>query len=214
MSLDYLFENWDEVLTLTREHIELCAISIGLALLIAIPLGVIIAAFPELRTPTIMVLGAIYTIPSLAFLAFLIPSFGLGTRPAVIVLAAYAQLALVRNIQAGLSGVDKNVLEAASGAGMTTWQSLVRVRLPLALPVLIAGLRIATVSTISLATVTAWINAGGLGTLLFNGIAFNRPSMILAGTVAITALALSVDLLLRFAERMTPASRALHSARG
>ncbi len=214
MSLDYLFENWDEVLTLTREHIELCAISIGLALLIAIPLGVIIAAFPDLRTPTIMVLGAIYTIPSLAFLAFLIPSFGLGTRPAVIVLAAYAQLALVRNIQAGLSGVDKNVLEAASGAGMTAWQALVRVRLPLALPVLIAGLRIATVSTISLATVTAWINAGGLGTLLFNGIAFNRPSMILAGTVAITALALSVDLLLRFAERMTPASRALHSARG
>jgi osmoprotectant transport system permease protein len=110
--------------------------------------------------------------------------------------------------------VDRNVLEAASGAGMTAWQSLMRVRLPLALPVLIAGLRIATVSTISLATVTAWIDAGGLGTLLFDGIAFNRPSMILAGTVAITALALSTDLLLRLAERMTPASRALHSARG
>lgn len=214
MNLDYLFDNWREVLELTGEHIELCAISIGLALLIAIPLGIVIAAFPGMRTPTLIVLGAVYTIPSLAFLAFLIPSFGLGTQPAIIVLAAYAQLALVRNIQAGLSGVDKDVLEAASGAGMTSWQSLVRVRLPLALPVLIAGLRIATVSTISLATVTAWINAGGLGTLLFNGIAFNRPSMILAGTVAITALALSADLLLRFVERMTPASRALQSARG
>jgi osmoprotectant transport system permease protein len=128
-------------------------------------------------------------------------------------LAAYAQLALVRNIQAGLTGVDPNILEAARGAGMTPWQSLLRVRLPLALPVLIAGLRIATVSTISLATVTAWISAGGLGTLLFEGITFNRPSMILAGTVAITALALSADLLLRLLERMTPASRALHSAR-
>lgn len=214
MSLDYLFDNWREVLELTGEHIELCAISIGLALLIAIPLGIVIAAIPSMRTPTLVVLGAVYTIPSLAFLAFLIPSFGLGTQPAIIVLSAYAQLALVRNIQAGLSGVDRDVLEAASGAGMTSWQSLVRVRLPLALPVLIAGLRIATVSTISLATITAWINAGGLGTLLFNGIAFNRPSMILAGTVAITALALSADLLLRFIERMTPASRALHSARG
>lgn len=214
MSLDYLFDNWREVLELTGEHIELCAISIGLALLIAIPLGIVIAAFPGMRTPTLVVLGAVYTIPSLAFLAFLIPSFGLGTQPAIIVLSAYAQLALVRNIQAGLSGVDRDVLEAASGAGMTSWQSLVRVRLPLALPVLIAGLRIATVSTISLATITAWINAGGLGTLLFNGIAFNRPSMILAGTVAITALALSADLLLRFIERMTPASRALHSVRG
>jgi osmoprotectant transport system permease protein len=214
MSLDYLFEHWREVLDLTREHIELCALAIGLALLFAIPLGIVIAAYPGMRTPMLVLLGAIYTIPSLAFLAFLIPSFGLGTKPAVIVLAAYAQLALVRNIQTGLSGVDRNVLEAASGAGMTAWQSLMRVRLPLALPVLIAGLRIATVSTISLATVTAWIDAGGLGTLLFGGIAFNRPSMILAGTVAITALALSTDLLLRLAERMTPASRALHSARG
>jgi osmoprotectant transport system permease protein len=214
MSLDYLFEHWREVLELTREHIELCALAIGLALVPAILLGILIAVYPGVRTLTLVVLGAIYTIPSLAFLAFLIPSFGLGTKPAVIVLAAYAQLALVRNIQAGLSGVDRNILEAASGAGMTAWQSLVRVRLPLALPVLIAGLRIATVSTISLATITAWIDAGGLGSLLFDGIAFNRPSMILAGTVAITALALSADLLLRFIERITPASRALHSARG
>jgi len=214
MNLDYLFDHPREVLDLTWEHIVLCTIAIGLALIVAVPLGVIVAAYPGLRTSTLVLLAAIYTIPSLAFLAFLIPSFGLGRRPAVIVLAAYAQLALVRNIQAGLSGVDPNVLEASRGAGMTPWQSLTRVRIPLALPVLIAGLRIATVTTISLATVTAWIDAGGLGTLLFDGIAFNRPSMILAGTVAITALALTADLLLRLSERLTPASRALHSARG
>ncbi len=214
MNFDYMIDHWQEILVLTREHILLCAVAIGIALLVAIPMGIAVAAYPGMRTPMLVVLGAVYTIPSLAFLAFLIPSFGLGNKPAIIVLAAYAQLALVRNIQTGLSGVDPNILDAASGAGMTAWQSLMRVRLPLALPVLIAGLRIATVSTISLATVTAWIGAGGLGTLLFNGITFNRPSMILAGTVAITALALSADLLLRFAERITPASRALHSARG
>ena len=213
MSLDYLFDHWSEVLALTREHLVLSGLSILLALLLAIPLGILITAVPRLRFTMIAILGAIYTIPSLAFLAFLIPSLGLGRNPAVIVLAAYAQLALVRNVQAGLAGVDPNVLEAARGSGMTPWQALIRVRLPLALPVLIAGLRIATVTTISLATITAWIDAGGLGTLLFDGIAFNRPSMILAGTVAITALALSADLLLRVAERLTPASRARHSAR-
>lgn len=212
MNFDYLIDHWREVLDLTREHIVLCGLAILLALVFAIPLGILISAFPRLRFTTIAILGAIYTIPSLAFLAFLIPSLGLGRQPAVVVLAAYAQLALVRNMQIGLTGVDPNVMEAASGVGMTPWQSLARVRLPLALPVLIAGLRIATVSTISLATVTAWISAGGLGTLLFEGITFNRPSMILAGTVAITALALSADLLLRLAERLTPASRALHSA--
>ena len=212
MNFDYLIDHWHEVLILTREHIVMCGLAILLALLFAIPLGILISAFPRMRFTTIAILGAIYTIPSLAFLAFLIPSLGLGRQPAVVVLAAYAQLALVRNIQIGLTGVDSNVMEAASGVGMTSWQSLARVRLPLALPVLIAGLRIATVSTISLATVTAWISAGGLGTLLFEGITFNRPSMILAGTVAITALALSADLLLRLAERLTPASRAMHSA--
>jgi osmoprotectant transport system permease protein len=212
MNFDYLIDNWREVLQLTWEHIVLCSLAILLAMVFAIPLGILISAFPRMRFTTIAILGAIYTIPSLAFLAFLIPSLGLGRQPAVVVLAAYAQLALVRNMQIGLTGVDPNVIEAASGVGMSSWQSLTRVRLPLALPVLIAGLRIATVSTISLATVTAWISAGGLGTLLFEGITFNRPSMILAGTVAITALALSTDLLLRLAERMTPASRALHSA--
>ncbi len=214
MNFDYLIDHWHEVLVLTREHIVLCGTAILLAMVFAIPLGILISAFPRLRFTTIAILGAVYTIPSLAFLAFLIPSLGLGRQPAVVVLAAYAQLALVRNIQIGLTGVDPNVIEAASGVGMSPWQSLTQVRLPLALPVLIAGLRIATVSTISLATVTAWISAGGLGTLLFEGITFNRPSMILAGTVAITALALSADLLLRLIERMTPASRALHSARG
>ncbi|CAN5728097.1 hypothetical protein BH23CHL5_BH23CHL5_09320 [soil metagenome] len=208
MSFDYLIENWRRVLELTWEHIELSFLALGLALLIAIPIGIVAASWQRIRLPVLVSLGAIYTIPSLAFLALLIPSLGLGRDPALVVLAAYAQLALVRNISAGLTGVDPLLMEAAAGVGMTGSQRFLKVRLPLALPVLIAGLRIASVSTISLATITAWINAGGLGTLLFSGISRNNPSMILAGTVAITILALSVDLIFRGLEVLTPAARA------
>jgi osmoprotectant transport system permease protein len=208
MNLDYLVDNWRRVLDLTWEHIELSALAILLGLIIAAPLSVIVSTQRSLRLPTLVTLGAIYTIPSLAFLAFLIPSLGLGRKPALVVLAAYAQLALVRNFSAGLTGVNSQTMEAAAGVGMSRFQAFRTVRLPLALPVLIAGLRIATVSTISLATVTAWINAGGLGTLLFDGISRDNPSMILAGTVAITILALTADLFFRLAEQLTAAARA------
>ena len=143
----------------------------------------------------------------------MIPVFGLGRLPAVIALAAYAQLFLVRNIVAGLRGVDPAVLEAARGMGMTQGQLLWQVQLPLALPVILAGVRVALVTTISLATITAWINAGGLGTLLFDGITRDNPPQILAGTLAITVLALLVDQFMRAVERLTAASRARQAAR-
>jgi osmoprotectant transport system permease protein len=208
VSLDYLFRRWDRVWALTLEHLSLSASAILLALVIAIPLGILAARFPRVSTPLLGFLGAIYTIPSLAFLALLIPVLGIGREPAIVVLAAYAQIFLVRNIAAGLRGVDSATLEAASGLGMTRWQQFIKVRWPLALPVVIAGLRTASVTTISLATVAAWIGAGGLGTLLFEGISRLDPNRILAGTIAITALALLTDALLRFAESMTAISRA------
>ena len=208
MNLDYLIARRDRVWALTLEHLQLSATALLLALILAIPLGIVAARNPRLSTPLLGLLGAIYTIPSLAFLALLIPSLGIGRTPAVIVLAAYAQIFLVRNIAAGLRGVDAPTLEAAVGLGMTRWQQFVKVRWPLALPVMIAGLRTAAVTTISLATVAAWIGAGGLGTLLFEGITRNAPSRILAGTIAITALALLTDAVLRFAESTTAISRA------
>ncbi len=212
MNLDYLFENWRRVLDLAVEHLQLTAISLLIALAVAVPLGILIASVRPLALPVLVALSVIYTIPSLALLAFLIPSLHLGKRPAVVVLALYAQLTLVRNIAAALRGVDPATLEAASGIGMTWWQSYWRIRLPLGLPILVAGLRIAVVTTISLATITAWVNAGGLGSLLFDGIARDYPSQILAGTVAITALALIADGLLRALEWMTPAARALRAS--
>jgi osmoprotectant transport system permease protein len=207
MNLDYLRDHRDHVLNLTVEHLQLTATALAIALVVAIPLGVLIATVRPVSLPVLVVLGLIYTIPSLALLAFLIPSLGLGRKPAVVVLAAYAQLALVRNVDAALRGVDPATIEAARGVGMTWWQVFWKVRLPLALPVLVAGVRIALVTTISLATVTAWINAGGLGSLLFDGISRDFPSEILAGAIAITALALCADAVLRVLERLTPAAR-------
>lgn len=201
MSLDYLINQRQRVLDLTLEHLEMTLLAVAVALVFAIPLGIIAARYRFATLPIFGLVGAIYTIPSLAALALLIPLVGLGRTPAIIVLAAYAQLFLVRNIAAGLRGVDPAVLEAARGMGMAGWQVLLRVQIPLALPVIIAGVRIAVVTTISLATITAWINAGGLGTLLFNGITRNNQSMILAGTIAVTGLALLADLLLRLLER-------------
>ena len=197
MNLSYLTHHWHHVFHLANQHLQLAGIAMAVALAIALPLGVLVAAVRPLTLPVYIILGMIYTIPSLAFLAFLIPSLGLGRRPAVVVLAAYAQLALVRNIVTGLRGVAAPILEAARGLGMKPWQVFVKVRLPLALPIMLAGVRIALVLTISLASVMAWINAGGLGSLLFDGVATNNTSQILAGLLAISALALLADALMR-----------------
>ncbi|MGH2531816.1 MAG: ABC transporter permease [Thermomicrobiales bacterium] len=216
MNLDYLTENWREILRLTVDHVELSGIAILIALLIAAPISAFVIAVRPATFPTFGFLGAVYTIPSLALLAFLIsiPNLGLGRRSAIVMLAAYAQLALVRNIVAAMRGVDPAVLEAARGTGMTNWQVFRRVRLPLALPILIAGIRIAMVSTVSLATIAGVAGGGGLGEVLFDGMSRRYASEILAGTIAITALALATDLILRIVERMTPAGRAARAVRG
>ena len=230
MNLDYLREQHGRVLDLAGEHLVLCGWALLVAIVVALPVGTIISRFPATSFPVLGTLDVFYAVPTLAFLSFLIPILprvsrwihrlvpflpdtwialeGLGTDPAVIALAAYAQLALVRNIATALRGVDPALLEAARGMGMTSPQVLLKVRLPLAAPILLAGVRIAAVSIISLASVTAWVGAGGLGTLLFDGITRDYPSMILAGTVAIVGIALAVDLLFRLLERLTPTSRA------
>ena len=213
MSFEYLIENWRQVLELAGEHLRLTVAAVALALVVAIPLGLLAARVRRLTLPVLGVLGALYTVPSLAFLALLIPSLGIGGTKALVVLAAYAQIFLVRNIVAGLRGVDPATLEAAAGLGMTPWQVFRRVRWPLALPIVLAGVRTAMVTTISLATIAAWIDAGGLGWLLFQALARDYPSMTLAGAVAITALALLTNAVLRLLERFTAVSRARRATR-
>lgn len=213
MSLDYLLEQHDRVLDLAIEHLELSVSALLIAIVVALPLGILISRLPSLSVPVLGALDVLYTIPTLALLSFLIPTLGIGRQPAILVLAAYAQLALVRNIATALRGVDPALLEAARGMGMTGPQVLLKVRLPLAAPILLAGVRIAAVSIISLASVTAWVNAGGLGTLLFDGITRDYPSMILAGTIAIVGIALAVDSIFRLLERLTPTARAYRTHR-
>lgn len=208
MSLDYLFENSQEVWDLSIEHLQLVLVALFFGILVAMPIGIFVARFQKSEIPILGALGATYAVPSLALLALLIPWTGIGNTTAIITLAVYSQVFLVRNIVAGLRGVDDSVLEVARGVGMTRWQVFSKVQMPLAFPVILAGIRIALVTTISLATIAAWINAGGLGSLLFNGIARNNTSMILAGTIAVTGLAILVDQTMRFLERWTAIARA------
>jgi len=198
--MDYLLAHPDTVLRALGQHVVLSAASLAIALAVAIPLGVATARSATARTPIVAVLGIIYTIPSLALFALLIPWLGLGFWTAVTALAAYAQMILVRNIAAGINAVDRAAVEAARGMGMSDLQVLWRVERPLAMPVALGGVRIAAVSIIGIANVAAWIDAGGLGTLVLGGIQADYPSKAVAGALVSAALALTVDLLLRRAE--------------
>ena len=183
------------------EHAALVLVSLAIALAIALPLGVLVARRPRAGAVVLGVLNAIYTVPSLALLAILVALFGLGAPTAVVALVAYAQMILVRNIAEGLRGVSPAALDAADGLGFTPRDRLLRVELPLALPAIFGGIRIATVALIGLATVAAWIDAGGLGSIVFEGLHQDDAAKIVAGSVAAMALALAADVLLRFAER-------------
>jgi len=196
----YLIHHPGIIVARLGEHMVLTFGSLAIALIIALPLGVLVARSRLLSGPVLGVLGVIYTIPSLALLAFLVRVFGLGTLTAIVALVAYAQMILVRNIAAGLRGVDPAQLEAANGLGYTRLQRLMRIEFPQALPVIIGGIRIATVSLIAVATVAAFIHAGGLGDLLFDGIHQDDPQKIVAGSIAAAALAIVADTLLRRAE--------------
>ncbi|OFX32499.1 MAG: ABC transporter permease [Armatimonadetes bacterium RBG_16_67_12] len=196
----YLIENPALVVRLVGQHLWLTAVSLILALCIALPLGVLAARRPRLRGPLLGVLGVIYTIPSLALFVLLIPVMGLGLVPAVTALVAYAQVILIRNITVGLLGVDPAALEAAQGMGMTPWERFWRVEMPLALPVILAGVRIAVLAIIGIGTIAAFINAGGLGVLLFTGVAQSHPGKIIAGALGASGLALGANWVLRTLE--------------
>jgi osmoprotectant transport system permease protein len=153
-------------------------------------------------------MGIIYTIPSLALLTYLIALIGIGTKNALIALVAYAQFILVRNVVVGLRQVDPVVIDAARGMGMSGRQILFRIEYPLALPVILGGLRIATVATIAIASIASLVDAGGLGTLLFTGLNLGSNSEIEVGAIAVSLLAIAADVVLRLVDRLLPATRA------
>lgn len=209
ISVDYVRDNADAILAALRQHVTLTLVSVALGLLIAVPLALLARHFPLLQTPVVGLAGLIYTVPSLALFAVLAPVTGLSATTVVIGLTAYTLLVLVRNLLAGLDGVPDDVREAARGMGVGPARMLLRVELPLALPTIVAGLRIATVSTVALVTVGVVVGNGGLGQLLFSG--FNNNlyrAAIFTATALCVLLALVADLLLLGLERLlTPWAR-------
>jgi len=189
----YLFEQPERVLELTLEHVRLVGISVLAATLIGVPVGILCTRIRWLESPILNLTGILYTIPSLALFAILIPYTGLGTSTATIALALYSLLAIIRNTVAGIDDVPRATLDAARGMGMTGRQRLVLVELPLALPVIFAGIRVATVAAIGIAVIAAVIGAGGLGRLVFDGLQRLDPDQVLAGAIMATLLALVSD---------------------
>ncbi len=199
--LEFYRRHLDELLLLLREHVGLVAISTAVALVVGLPLGVLVARRPAWRKPIVGVTNVVQTVPSLALFGLLIPVFGIGAWTAITALVLYALLPIVRNTYAGITGVDPAVREAGRGMGMTDGELLRLVELPLAAGVIIAGVRVAVVVSVGVATIAAAIGAGGLGVYIFRGVATVDDTLILAGALPAALLALLADGLLGLVER-------------
>ncbi len=198
--MGYLFESPEVIWELLLRHLQMTGTGLLISTLIALPIGVLINRYRWLSIPVMGTLGILYTIPSLALIILLVPLFGLNATSVIIALTAYAQVILVRNVVAGLDSIDPAVIEAAEGMGMSRWRCWWRIELPLALPIMLAGLRIAAIVTIGIAAIGAKFGAGGLGKLLFDGIAQNRDDKIWAGAIALALLAMLVNVVLQTLE--------------
>ena len=217
--VEFLLHNRGEVGELVLEHLFLVLVSTGIAILIGVPLGILLTRKPSLSKPVLGFANIMQTVPSLALFGFLIPvnlylfGFkivgGIGARTAIVALVLYSLLPIIRNTFTGISGVDPAIREAGRGMGMTDRQLLFQVELPLALGVIIAGVRVATVICVGTATIAAAIDAGGLGRYIFRGLRANDNVLILAGAVPAALIALAADLLLGYVERVMRAGAAL-----
>ena len=205
--MGYLLNNLDEVGTLLWQHIQMTGITLAVAVVVAIPIALLILRYRWLSVPIMGLLGILYTIPSLALIIFLVPTFGLNATSMIVAMILYTQVILVRNLTVGLTSIDPAVLEAARGMGMSYWQRWWWVQVPLVLPVFIAGVRIASVVSIAIATIGAKFNAGGLGKLLFDGIQTNRIDKIWAGSITVAVLAFAINGLLLWLEHRSNHTR-------
>lgn len=185
----------------TVQHLEITFIALVLANLIAIPLGIFLTRHKKMASPVIGIVGIFQTIPSLALLGFMIPLMGIGYAPAITALTIYGLLPVLRNTYIGITGVNRAAVEAGRGMGMTSRQVLFMIELPMAMPVIMAGIRTATVLMIGVATLVAFIGAGGLGDLIFRGIATVNSELILAGAIPAALLAIAFDVSLQWLEK-------------
>jgi ABC-type proline/glycine betaine transport systems, permease component len=198
---EMLMDRWDDLLESLLIHIEITLSAMVIAILIAVPLGIWLVRHRRYAELVIGLTSMVQTIPSLALLGFMIPLFGIGKEPALIALVLYALLPILRNTFIGIAEVDAAAIEAGIGMGMTRWQLLFMVQLPIALPVLIGGIRTATVWTVGVATLGALVGAGGLGDFIFRGIATANNQLILLGAIPAALLAVAFDTALRIFEK-------------
>lgn len=212
----FLTENWRELLALTQEHIVIVLLATWLAVAVGLPLGILLTRIKSFQTPVLGFANVMQTVPSLALFGLLIPIpfiGGIGARTAVIALALYALLPVIRNTVTGILGIDPKVREAATAMGMTDWQILKMVELPLAAPVILTGIRVAVVISVGVATVAAAVGAGGLGTYIFRGLRQNDNNLLIAGALAAALLALLCDFALGQIERSYAIGEREHRAR-
>jgi len=205
--MQYFTSNPDQVLRLTLEHIELTAIAVGFAVLVGVPLGILISYFKKASKTVVGGANVVQAIPSMALLGLAIPLLGIGSVPAVVIVILYSLLPIIKNTYTGITSIDKDTLEAAKAIGLTKSQVLTKVQIPLALPVIMAGVRISAVTAVGLMTMAAFIGAGGLGFLIFSGISTTNDAQILAGAIPAAILALLVDNIFNLVEKLvTPIS--------
>ena len=193
---DLVVTRWDFFLGLLLEHLQIVLISIVLAMILGLTIGVLISEFHKSAKPIMGLVNFIYTIPSISLLGFLIPLSGIGDTTAIVALTVYALLPMVRNTYTGLTNVSPLLIEAATGMGSTKFQVLYKIKLPLAMPIIIAGVRNMAVMTIALAGIASFIGAGGLGVAIYRGITTNNKAMTIAGSLLIAVLAIVVDTII------------------
>ena len=195
----------EEILGLTVQHIQITGLAVILAIVLGVPVGILISKNKKLRSPILGIANIFQTIPSLALFGLIIPLLGIGYVPSVFVLFLYALLPIIKNTFIGINSVDEAIIDAGRGMGMTSKQILTKVEIPLALPVIMGGIRISTVINIGTATIAALIGAGGLGELIFKGISMASNNMVLAGAIPTALLAIITDKVLGlFETKLTP----------
>jgi len=198
--INFFNEHGSDLLIKTWEHLYISLAAAILGVIVAVPLGILLARIPNLADRIISLVGILQTIPSLAILAFFIPLVGIGKVPAILALFFYSLLPILRNTYLGVRDVDEAIKEAGKGMGMNMWQQIIKMELPLSIPVIMAGIRLSTVYLIGWAALAAFIGGGGLGDFIFDGLNLYEPSLILGGTIPATILAVIADRSLAFLE--------------
>ena len=197
----FLQEYGSQLLSKAVEHFYISMFALLLAIVVAVPLGILLSKTQRTANVVLTVAGVLQTIPTLAVLAIMIPIFGVGKKPAIVALFIYVLLPILNNTVLGVKNIDKNVIQAGQSMGMTKFQLMKDVEMPLALPLIISGIRLSSVYVISWATLASYVGAGGLGDLVFNGLNLYQPPMIISAAIVVTLLALVIDFILSLVEK-------------